>query len=722
MTLNHRDSQYQLEPQAVAANGGTSLLRPGSNCWAVERAARVSFLIDGDAYFRAFRSAAAQARRRIIILGWDFDSRIDLCVGCRSDGFPEKLGEFLHALLMRRRDLHIFVLPWDYHMIYLREREWWLPAKLAANRRLHFYKDGWHPVGASHHQKVAVVDDRVAFVGGLDFAQCRWDTPDHRPDHPARRLFADGKPCRPFHDVQMAVDGGAAAALGRLARDRWKAATGWSIPNQPLSDRHDPWPAGVEPDMRDVPIGIARTMPTFERRSEIREVERLYIDALGAARRHIYLETQYLTSRAIAEVLERRLSEPVGPEVVLVLHPNSDGWLEQHTMDVLRGRVLKRLRAVDRYGRLGLYYPRIPGLGGVCISMHAKVCIVDDELGRVGSANLSNRSMGFDTECDLAVEAAGDANVRAAIAAFRHRLLAEHLDVEADVVARCHVEEGSLIAAIERLRHDGRSLEVFDRQIPPEVDEWVPDEDFVDPPRPYDAQLVPPEQRPRAHRQMIVGAVSLLALLSLAAAWHYTPLRNWMDLPTLVERVEHIDEWPAAPLVAVGGFVLGGLLVMPVTVLIAATVLTFGPLQGFVYSLVGMTLSAIFTFWIGRLLGHNAVDRLAGSRLHRISRSLAERGILAIVVVRVVPVAPFSIINAVAGASHIRAWDFFLGTVIGELPGLLALSIFLDQVSETVRHPGPGSLALLAVTAALIIAAAVGLRRWARRSDADEDS
>lgn len=715
MASNHRAgrSRFPVEAPPSVPAAESTLLRPGHNCWVLERASLASFLIDGDEYFRAFRSAAAEARRLIVILGWDFDSRIDLCVGCRSDGFPEKLGEFLHALLIRRRDLHIYVLPWDYHMIYRREREWWLPAKLAAHRRLHFHKDGWHPIGASHHQKIVVIDDRVAFVGGLDFAQCRWDTPRHRPEHPARRLLSDGRPCRPFHDVQMAVDGDAAAALGRLARDRWKAATGWTIPERRDSDRHDAWPAAVAPDLRDVLVGIARTMPAFVGQREVREVERLYLDALLSARRHVYIETQYLTSRAVAEALERRLSEPEGPEIVLVLHPNSDGWLEQHTMDVLRGRVLKRLRSVDRYGRLGLYYPRIPGLGGICISMHAKVCIIDDELARVGSANLSNRSMGFDTECDLAVEAAGRPDVRAAIAALRHRLLGEHLDVEPDAVARCQAEEGSLIGAIERLRHDGRSLETFDRQIPPEVDEWVPDEDFVDPARPYDDQLVPPEQRPRARRQLIIGAASLLALLGLAAAWHYTPLRNWMDLPTLVERVEHLDEWPAAPLVAVGGFLLGGLLVMPVTVLIAATVLTFGPVQGFLYSLVGMTLSALLTFAIGRLLGHNAVDRLAGSRLHRISRGLAKRGILAIVLVRVVPVAPFSIINAVAGASHIRAWDFFVGTVIGELPGLLALSVFLDQVSETVRHPGPGSLALLAVTAALIVAAAFGLRRWA---------
>ncbi|MDF2459705.1 MAG: Phospholipase, partial [Nitrospira sp.] len=107
-----------------------SLFEVGRNCWRVERADRASFLIDGEAYFRAFREAAIHARHHIVILGWDFDSRISMLIDREPDGFPDRLGEFLHALLIRRRDLHIYVLTWDFHMIYLKEREWWLPSKL----------------------------------------------------------------------------------------------------------------------------------------------------------------------------------------------------------------------------------------------------------------------------------------------------------------------------------------------------------------------------------------------------------------------------------------------------------------------------------------------------------------------------------------------------------------------------------------------------------------
>ncbi|HEY7532532.1 MAG TPA: hypothetical protein VH681_07065, partial [Nitrospiraceae bacterium] len=196
-----------------------------------------------------------------MIIGWDFDSRIRMLIDREPDGLPDRIGEFLHGLLIRRRALHVYVLTWDFHMIYWQEREWWLPSKLAANRRLHFVKDATHPVGASHHQKIIVIDDAVAFVGGLDFAQCRWDTSAHVPRHPERAHFGDGKPCRPFHDVQMMVDGNAAMALGELARDRWKRATGRSIP--PSGPADDLWPATTEPHLTHVQVGISRTLPEY---------------------------------------------------------------------------------------------------------------------------------------------------------------------------------------------------------------------------------------------------------------------------------------------------------------------------------------------------------------------------------------------------------------------------------------------------------------------------
>ena len=155
--------------------------------------------------------------------------------------------------------------------------------------------------------------------------------------------------------------------------------------------------AVVDPDVRDVAIAIARTEPEFSDRPEVREVEHLLADLLRVARQWIDIETQYFTSAILAEVLAARLQEPAGPEIVLILHPNSDGVSNIRWMcSAGDGCTQKRPRAADRFHRLGLYYPYLPDLKGQCISMHSKVCVVDHEYVRIGSANMSNRSMGFD--------------------------------------------------------------------------------------------------------------------------------------------------------------------------------------------------------------------------------------------------------------------------------------------------------------------------------------
>ena len=693
-----------------------SLFRERNNCWRVESATRVAFLIDGDAYFRALRETAVTAQRRIIILGWDFDSRTRMLVEREPDGYPDQVGSFLHALLIRRPQLHIYVLTWDFHMLYFMEREWWLPAKLAAHRRLHFKKDAVHPIGAAHHQKLVVIDDRLALCGGLDLTQCRWDTPEHRPSHPQRRVEPGGEPCRPFHDVQMMVQGPVAAALGELASLRWHDATGKTL--LPVT-HHDPecwpkWPISVRFDSEHVRVAIARTQPQFEEQEGVREVEQLYLDTVQNAVHFIYLETQYLTSRRLEAALVRRLQQAQGPEVIIILHPTSDGWVEQHTMDVLRARVLNQLRISDRFQRLGLYCPSIPGMADGCLSVHAKVCVIDDTFVRVGSANLSDRSMGFDTECDLAVEAEGRQDVEQSIRLFRHRLMAEHLGMDTCDVAQQELEKGSVLALLEssRRQDDARTLKPFNTQTATEVSEWVSEADFLDPHLSYEEQLVPEHMRRTAHRQYIVGAASLFLLLALAAAWQWTPLAQWLDIPRIVDRLQHFGHTQWTPLLALAGFVIGGVLVVPVTALIAITVLAFGPLFGFMYSLLGMTASALVTFWIGRLVGQRALHRWSGPRFRNISRHLANKGVLAIVAVRILPIAPFSIINAVAGASHIRMRDFFLGTVIGEIPGLLGIAVFVDQLSNTIRHPDLSGVLGLSAVALGIAAGAVLIRRW----------
>ncbi len=335
----------------------TRLLQPPANCWRLAHAERLAFLIDGAAYFRAFREAACQARHSVLILSWDIDTRLHLIRDSDPDAFPEPLGDFLYALVRVRRDLCIHVLNWDWALLYALERQWLPLYKLQWRRhpRLRFHLDDQYPFGASQHQKVVVIDDRVAFVGGLDLCENRWDTPEHAPDD-ARRINADHTAYRPFHDVQLVVAGEAAAHLGALARERWRRATGETLDAPPKRDDL-PWPQSVKPDLEDQAVAIARTEASPDGRETVREVESLYLAAIASARRFLYIENQYLSAWRIGEALTDRLREAEGPEIVIVLPLKTGDWLEQHTMDVLRSRLLRRLREADHHHRLRVYYP-----------------------------------------------------------------------------------------------------------------------------------------------------------------------------------------------------------------------------------------------------------------------------------------------------------------------------------------------------------------------------
>ncbi len=702
------------------SNSARGLLQPGSNCWRIEHADRFGMLVDADAYFQAVRAAIRAARHSIFILSWDIDSRTCLVPQGANDGYPELLGDFLRAILEQRPDLRVYILNWDFAMLYALEREWLPDYKLGwrTHRRLAFWMDGRHPVGASHHQKVVVVDDAVAFVGGLDLTRARWDTPEHACDAPLR-CDADGKPHGPFHDVQAIVDGNAARALGELARTRWERATRRApVPFREIA--HDPWPSGVVPDITDIDVAIARTEPAFENDPGITEIRQLHLDAIAAARGSLFFENQYFTSGLIGNALSERLAETDGPEVAVISPQTQSGWLEDATMGVLRVRLHRRLKQADRYDRYRSYCPVIPGLARGCLNVHSKVFAVDDDLFSIGSANLSSRSMAFDTECNLVIEAHGSepekARIRAAIARLRNRLLAEHLDTSPETVDAELRRRGRLHAAIDALQRDGRSLQVLDPPLVPELDALIPDQALFDPERPIDpdelvAQLVPKDARRPVPVRLIGLGVLAVMLALLAIAWRWTPLGEWANLEALLDLARSLEALPFTPIAVVASYVIAGLLMVPVTLLIAVTGIVFGPVTGAAYAITGTLLSAAVTYGLGRWLGRDTVRRLVGARINRLSRRIAKRGIIAMVIVRLLPIAPFTVVNVIAGASHLRFRDYLVGTFLGVAPGIVITVTFIHNLAEAIRNPSAGTVSMLLGIVALVIGFAILLQR-----------
>jgi phospholipase D1/2 len=706
-------------PEVCAARKQPSpLLEEGATCWRVTRATRAALLIDGAAYFDALRRVLPLARKSIDIVGWDIRSNISL----DPLGDAPPLRKFLRRLLAERPTLRIRILVWDWTVFFSLDREPLpqLQFGVAQTRRLDLVLDAKHPAGACHHEKIVVVDGRLAFCGGIDLSAGRWDRPEHRPHEPARGQIGRA-PRPPFHDCMLMVEGEPARALDELVRERWYRATGERL--EPLREDGRPslWPEGVEPWFGSVPVAIARTRPAWAERDAVREIEALYVRAIGAARRCLYIENQYFTVVPIADALAARLAERDGPEVVIVGPKQCEGFIETAVMDRGRALCLDCLRAADAFGRLRVLHPLSSADDGqpTPINLHSKLVIVDDRLLVVGSANLANRSMALDTECNLAIEAHGAAE-RAAVVRARDTLLGEHLGCGAAAFAARARALGSVIAAIDALNGGRRRLEALTVEplaLPPELAASVA---LTDPSEPItievvERRLAPPSRRRRLVSMALRGALTILALVAIALVVRSGLVGETGAISEALRFAEQNRLTVLGFAATLAAFCLATLLFVPINVVIAATGALFGPLLGLVYALAGALLGAGLSFAIGRRLGRDWVRRIATRRVNAINQRIERHGLLAMTVLRLLPVAPFTVVNLVAGASEIRARDYMLGSLFGMTPGVVLMAVFGDRLGAWLRDPDVPNLLIVVGVAVAALLLTWALRRWSKR-------
>lgn len=440
--------------------------------WQVERADQIELLVDAQIYYASFYRAALEAKRHIYLAGWQFDSLARLLRPAPNEplAHPVELLPFLDHLCERTPGLEVFILAWDYSLFYALEREWLqrLKFEFQSHPRVHFEFSNHPGMGGCLHQKYVLIDQRLAFVGGLDICDSRWDTRAHRANDPAR-LDVHGNPYKAFHDLQIALRGPVVKALGRLFRESWERARdeALSAPDStpsllgPSAHPHPELapadtagasvPAAEDPlDLRRISagrglplsatrVGLSRTDMISASAAAAFQVQALFERAILGAERWIYIETQYFTSRAIAEVLCRRFADPERGklDVILVMPDGADTPKEDLVLGTRQRAVRHRVaREAERYGhrfRLlkSLQDPASGAAHRPATFIHSKLLIVDDELLSIGSANLTNRSMSLDTELNVTCATALEqpevaARLRAQIAAIRADLLAEH--------------------------------------------------------------------------------------------------------------------------------------------------------------------------------------------------------------------------------------------------------------------------------------------------------
>jgi phosphatidylserine/phosphatidylglycerophosphate/cardiolipin synthase-like enzyme len=433
------------------------LLAPGETCWHEEKAARAALLIDMEAYFDAAMDAMSRAKHCVHLLNWAFEASTHFHPQPGGGGKEsDRIGNFLIALA-KNPHIDVRVLCWKSAMPVAATQHFFpfVDRRVFAGTRVKFVLDGKLPIGACHHQKMIVIDDALAFCGGGDIGPDRWDTPKHLDDDPRReKTRRDNKCFDSRHEVMGLVDGAAAVALGALFRDRWLRATGETLtPCPPV--RSPKWPGKIKPTFKDIDVGLSRTAAAWRTYPEVKENVALHVAAIRAAKSCIYMESQYFTSPLIARELAKRLAEANGPEVILVSTEHSPSYFDQMTMDRTRLTFIQTLRRADHHGRFRAYSP-VTTLG-LTIIVHAKLTIIDDVLLRIGSANINNRSLGFDTECDLSLEASGPGSAanRAEIIRLRNKLLAHWLGCVEAPMEQAIQRTGGVGPALEELRNAG---------------------------------------------------------------------------------------------------------------------------------------------------------------------------------------------------------------------------------------------------------------------------
>lgn len=691
---------------------GEALFAESHNCWKTSRAGRLGWCVDGENYFAALRSSLEKARREILIVGWDIDSRTELIRDENHPNYPSGLCDVLQQLVESRKDLSVRVLAWDFAMIYVLEREL-LPARAFGWRsrdRLHFELDGQHAPGASHHQKIVVIDGALAFAGGLDLTRCRWDTRAHSA-HDARRQDPNGVEYRPFHDVQAVVTGEAAAKLRDLVSQRWANANGQPLPDlDDAGDGESLWPDDVVVRARDAGCAIARTWTNPDGQEQIGEIRQLHLDLIAAAQRSIYIENQYFSTVSVSEALARRLEEEDGPEIVIVLPGKACGWLEQATMDTLRNRAVGRLREADRFGRLRILTPVSDELRDTTMTVHAKVMIVDNRIGRIGSANLSRRSMNLDTECDLAF---ADESAAAELCAD---LLSEHLGADVEAVAARLADDG-LIATLDRFAGNARRLE------PLKIDSGAIEKALLEPVAKV-ADLEEPIVRPddgdsgsSVLRTPVTGWLFLAGIALIVAFWVFWGIRGSggdFEPMDLLSTLRNLADHPLAPLVVLPAFVAGSLVIAPVTGMVAVCALLFDPWTATASALAGTLSATVVNHRLGRRFHNTLMRKIPDSITERIDSIASSSDIWTLAGLRLIPIAPFTLVNVVVGAAGVGLRKFIVATLIAMTPGILLLCLSVDRARAALSgEPVFDPWIIAAITAAAL--ATIGLRIWRKQ-------
>lgn len=210
------------------------------------------------------------------------------------------------------------------------------------------------------------------------------------------------------------------------------------------------------------------------------------------------------------------------------------------------------------------------------------------------------------------------------------------------------------------------------------------------------------------------GKIALIALIvcALTLTWRYTPVATVVTGERAIEWARSVGHIGWAPLLVIAAYSPAAFVMFPRPLITLFAVIAFGPWLGFATSITGIVGAALATYYAGRVLPRRVVRHLAGPKLDEMRHVLRRRGLLAVLAVRIIPVAPFAIEGMIAGAARIKVWHYLVGTVLGMAPGTLTTTVFGDQFATALEDPSRINYWLVAGVAVFFVALIYFVRRW----------
>ncbi|QJR81641.1 phospholipase [Alteromonas pelagimontana] len=690
-------------------SANSSIFKQGENCWVTSTASYATPLIDCANYYKALHASIVKAKHSIFIVGWDIDSRIRLLRGDEEEQSeaPSVISDLLAWKAEQNPELKIYLLRWDSSLAFFAQRELW--AKEVWDEKtpdnVETVLDDTIPMGGSQHQKIVVIDDEVVFSGGMDVSTNRWDTRDH-PVESEERNGPEGE-YAPLHDVQMVAAGPVVKDFAELVRWRWLRVA----ETQPIAIREDAknaldsplpeaWPQMFDPWFEKIDCALARTIPFMDEVEPVQEVRHILLDLINEAENVIFIENQFTSRQEIAEALNRRMKACPSLHIIVVSSYEPKGKFECEAFWASRIDFKKILEKDVDPSRIIMTYSSIEDQKGrkAYKRIHSKVMSIDDKYLVIGSSNLSNRSMTLDTEIDTVFFGNTPENSRQ-IARVRDDLLAEHTGRELDAVSELMKSENPAKALMEgQIAHGYVLTEIHDEVFTDQsgINFFRSLSDPEEPLMPAISAFgnATPLRNPRRRTIMIgIGVIALAifaGLLILA-----TNSISWLSTENINAFLEKSrGTYFALPTVLLV-YLVGGFVFFPVTVMSLAVAAIFGPVWGPIYGIMGALLSSACMFGLGILAGNAGLKKLGGPKIEAVDEKFRNSGIVGVAAIRMLPIAPFSLVNLVAGVSSIGLLPFLVGTFLGMFPPMIAKGLVGDSITQIFRNPSPETIGYL---------------------------